>query len=150
MTVLSEVRPTLVLNVGYAEDHIDYFRPFRTQDNANFLAGGFGTCPTLFRPPFGSYDRTTRQAAADCGMTALVRWTAAVDDGGVQFQSGVEVTAGDIVLMRFRDSFADDHLAFLNRARQDGPPRHSPRAHPTKPWAGFERSGQCGPTRPIR
>jgi peptidoglycan/xylan/chitin deacetylase (PgdA/CDA1 family) len=145
---LSGVRPTLFLNTRYVEGHNDYFKPFQTQvkasvqahttthlnlsgkpyetqkqeicGNADFLAAGFGVRPTLFRPPFGSYDRTTRKAAADCGMTALVLWTAAVNDGVVQFQAGAKLAAGDIVLMHFRDSFADDFLAFLNRARQDG------------------------------
>jgi peptidoglycan/xylan/chitin deacetylase (PgdA/CDA1 family) len=145
---LSGVRPTLFLNTRYVEGHGDYFKPFQAQanvsvqahttthlnlsgkpyetqkqeicGNADFLAGGFGVRPTLFRPPYGSYDRTTRKAAADCGMSAVILWTAAVNDGVVQFQSGGKLAAGDIVLMHFRDSFAEDFLAFLNRARQDG------------------------------
>ena len=145
---LSGVRPTLFLNSRYVDGHEDYFKPFQTQlkasvqahtsthpnlagkpyetqkqeicGNADFLTTGFGARPTLFRPPYGSYDRATRKAAADCGMTALVLWTATVNDGVVQFQSGAKLVAGDIVLMHFRNSFADDYLAFLNRARQDG------------------------------
>ncbi|HWO67646.1 MAG TPA: polysaccharide deacetylase family protein, partial [Umezawaea sp.] len=100
-------------------------KPYETQKqeicgNADFLAGTFGVRPTLFRPPFGNHDVTTRRAAADCGMSAIVLWTASVNDGVVQFQAGDKLNAGDIVLMHFRNSFAEDYLAFLNRARQDG------------------------------
>jgi peptidoglycan/xylan/chitin deacetylase (PgdA/CDA1 family) len=144
----SGVRPTLFLNTRYVEGHGDYFTPFHAQlkipvqahsashpnltgksyetqkqeicGNADFLTGIGGTRPTLFRPPYGNYDRTTRKAAADCGMTAIVLWTASVNDGVVQFQSGAKLNAGDIVLMHFRNSFAEDYLAFLNRARLDG------------------------------
>ena len=145
---LSGVRPTLFLNTKYVDGHGDYFTPLRKQTevsvqahtathpnlsgkpyetqkqeicgNADFLAGTFGVRPTLFRPPFGNHDVTTRRAAADCGMSAIVLWTASVNDGVVQFQAGDKLNAGDIVLMHFRDSFVEDYLAFLNRARQDG------------------------------
>ncbi|PRY44727.1 peptidoglycan/xylan/chitin deacetylase (PgdA/CDA1 family) [Umezawaea tangerina] len=145
---LSGVRPTLFLNTRYAEGHNDYFKPFQTQvnasvqahtathpnlsgkpyaaqkqeicGNADFLGHEFGTRPTLFRPPFGNFDLNTRKAAADCGMSAVVLWTATVNDGVVQFQAGAKLNAGDIVLMHFRETFPADYLAFLNRARQDG------------------------------
>ena len=144
----SGVRPTLFLNTKHAEGHADFFKPLQDQakvsvnahtanhpdlsgksyatqkneicGNADYIATDFGTRPKLFRPPFGNYDRTTRKVAAECGFTALVMWTAAVNDGVVQFQAGGKLNAGDIVLMHFRNSFAEDYLAFLNRARQDG------------------------------
>lgn len=144
----SGVRPTLFLNTRYAEGHGEYFKPFQQQakvsinghtathpnlngksydgqkqeicSNADYIAADFGARPKLFRPPFGNFDRTTRKVAADCGFTALVTWTAAVNDGVVQFQAGGKLNAGDIVLMHFRNSFTEDYLAFLNRARQDG------------------------------
>jgi hypothetical protein len=53
-------------------------------------------------------------------MKAVVLWTAAVNDGVVQFQVGDKLKAGDIVLMHFRHTFAADFQAFLNRAKQDG------------------------------
>ncbi len=37
--------------------------------------------PRLFRPPYGSYDRTTLRAAAGCGISALVLWRAAPHPG---------------------------------------------------------------------
>jgi peptidoglycan/xylan/chitin deacetylase (PgdA/CDA1 family) len=144
----SGVRPSLFLNTKHAEGHADFFKPFQEQakvsvnahtnthpnltgksydaqkqeicGNADYIAADFGTRPKLFRPPFGNYDRTTRKVAADCGFTALVMWTAAVNDGVVQFQAGGKLNGGDIVLMHFRDTFVEDYLAFLNRARQDG------------------------------
>ncbi|MEV6243662.1 polysaccharide deacetylase family protein [Lentzea sp. NPDC051838] len=136
--------PSLFLNTKYAEGHKDYFKqlpatihshtsnhpnlqgkPFEFQKqeicgNADFLAAEYGKRPTLFRPPFGNYDATTRKAAASCGFKALVNWTAAVNDGRVQFQMGDKLKPGDIVLMHFRTTFVEDFTAFLNRAKQDG------------------------------
>ncbi|MFJ8084872.1 polysaccharide deacetylase family protein [Streptomyces sp. NPDC096205] len=42
------------------------------------LHARFGVRPRLFRPPYGAYDATTLRAAADCGITAVVRWGATV------------------------------------------------------------------------
>ncbi|WP_313887658.1 polysaccharide deacetylase family protein [Lentzea alba] len=138
------VWPSVFLNTKYAEGHKDYFKSLPTTvhshtsnhpnlqgkplefqkneicGNADFLATDYGKRPTLFRPPFGNYDATTRQAAASCGFKALVNWTAAVNDGRVQFQQGDKLKAGDIVLMHFRTTFVEDFTAFLNRAKQDG------------------------------
>ncbi|MFI9153857.1 polysaccharide deacetylase family protein [Streptomyces sp. NPDC053367] len=44
------------------------------------LRARFGVRPRLFRPPYGAYDTTTLRAAADCGVTAVVRWGATVTD----------------------------------------------------------------------
>jgi peptidoglycan/xylan/chitin deacetylase (PgdA/CDA1 family) len=144
----SGAHPTLFLNNVYVSGHADYFRPLADQGgaaiedhtithpnlkgksydaqkkeicgDADDLAKDYGKRPTLFRPPFGNYDDTTRKAAADCGMKAVVNWTAAVNDGHVQFQVGKKLRPGDIVLMHFRPTFVPDFLAFLNQARQDG------------------------------
>jgi len=138
------VWPSVFLNTKYAEGHKDYFKQlpvtvhshttnhpnlqgkgfeFQKHEicgNADFLAADYGKRPTLFRPPFGNYDATTRHAAASCGFKALVNWTAAVNDGHVQFQQGDKLNRGDIVLMHFRTTFVEDFTAFLNRAKQDG------------------------------
>jgi peptidoglycan/xylan/chitin deacetylase (PgdA/CDA1 family) len=53
----------------------------------------FGIRPRLFRPPYGTYDRTTLRAAADCGLSAVVLWSVAVE-GGV-LERGLR--PGDIV-----------------------------------------------------
>jgi hypothetical protein len=49
-----------------------------------------------------------------------VLWTAAVNDGVVQFQQGNELRRGDIVLMHFRNTFGQDFTAFLTEAKKDG------------------------------
>ncbi|HEV7907912.1 MAG TPA: polysaccharide deacetylase family protein [Pseudonocardiaceae bacterium] len=144
----SGVRPTMFLNTKYAQGHADFFtslhdqasaavedhtadhpnlqgKPYAFQKqeicgNADFLGRDYGKRPALFRPPFGNYDQNTRKAAADCGMKALVLWTAAVNDGVVQFQQGNELRRGDIVLMHFRNTFVQDFTAFLTEAKKDG------------------------------
>lgn len=142
----SGVEPTLFLNSKHVDGNADYFRAFQGAarvhahtanhpnlegasydfqrqeicGNADLLRAQLGAKPTLFRPPFGNFDHTTRRAAADCGFTALVMWTAAVNDGVVQFQAGSRLNAGDIVLMHFRHTFVEDFLAFLARCKLDG------------------------------
>ncbi|CCH34277.1 polysaccharide deacetylase family protein [Actinosynnema sp. NPDC047251] len=144
----SNVRPSLFLNTKHVQDGPPFFKALQDQahakvhahtathpnlqgkgyefqkqeicGNADYLEGQLGVRPTLFRPPFGNYDGTTRRAATDCGFSALVMWTAAVNDGVVQFQAGGKLNAGDIVLMHFRQSFVEDFVAFLNRCEQDG------------------------------
>jgi peptidoglycan/xylan/chitin deacetylase (PgdA/CDA1 family) len=38
------------------------------------LRSRLGVRPRLLRPPYGRYDRTTLEAAADCGIRALILW----------------------------------------------------------------------------
>jgi len=144
----SDARPTLFLNDHYVKGHEDYFKQLQDKDDlvignhtvnhpdlskmsyaaqrkeiceeSDAFATAFGHRPTLFRPPFGSFNADTQRAAADCGLKALVLWTAAVNDGVVQFQGGKQLKAGDIVLMHFRKTFVQDYTAFINRAKQDG------------------------------
>jgi peptidoglycan/xylan/chitin deacetylase (PgdA/CDA1 family) len=144
----SGLRPTLFLNEKYFKGHEGYFKAIQDQagvqindhtmthpnlrgkpydfqrkeicDDADAIASAFGKRPTLFRPPFGNYDPVTQKAVVDCGMKAIVLWTAAVNDGVVQFQGGDKLKAGDIVLMHFRTTFVEDYRAFLDRAKRDG------------------------------
>jgi peptidoglycan/xylan/chitin deacetylase (PgdA/CDA1 family) len=144
----SGLRPTLFLNEKYFKGHEAYFKaiqdeagaeindhtmthpnlrgkPYDAQrkeicGDADAIAAAFGKRPLLFRPPFGNYDANTQKATVDCGMKALILWTAAVNDGVVQFQAGNKLKPGDIVLMHFRKTFVEDYRAFLERARQDG------------------------------
>ncbi|MFG2464173.1 polysaccharide deacetylase family protein [Streptomyces canus] len=53
----------------------------------------FGIRPRLFRPPYGTYDRTTLRAAADCGLSAVVLWSVSAAGGAPQRP----LRAGDIV-----------------------------------------------------
>ncbi len=144
----SNVQPSLFLNTNHVQDGPAFFKALQDQagakvhshtanhpnlqgksydfqkqeicGNADYLQAQMGVRPKLFRPPFGNYDGNTRRAATDCGFSALVMWTAAVNDGVVQFQAGAKLNAGDIVLMHFRQTFVEDFVAFLNRCKQDG------------------------------
>jgi peptidoglycan/xylan/chitin deacetylase (PgdA/CDA1 family) len=144
----SGARPTLFLNDRYVKGHEDYFKQLQDKDDlvignhtvnhpdlakmsyaaqkkeicddSDAFVKAFGQRPTLFRPPFGNFNADTQRAAADCGLKALVLWTAAVNDGVVQFQGGTKLKAGDIVLMHFRKTFGQDFTAFINRAKKDG------------------------------
>lgn len=144
----SGARPTMFLAQRYVTGYQAYFTAIRDQTgadiedhtinhpnlrgksyafqrkeicgNADAEAAEFGRRPVLFRPPYGNYDVNTQKAAADCGMKAVVLWTAAVNDGVVQFQQGNHLNPGDIVLMHFRATFVEDYTAFVNRAHQDG------------------------------
>ncbi|AHI00625.1 polysaccharide deacetylase family protein [Kutzneria viridogrisea] len=144
----SGARPTLFLNDRYVKGHEDYFKQLQDTDqlvignhtvnhpdlkklsyaaqkkeicdNSDAFQKAFGQRPTLFRPPFGNYNDDTLRAVADCGLKAVVLWTAAVNDGVVQFQANGKLKPGDIVLMHFRKTFVQDYTAFLNRAKQDG------------------------------
>ncbi|MFI6440583.1 polysaccharide deacetylase family protein [Streptomyces sp. NPDC050759] len=53
----------------------------------------FGIRPRLFRPPYGTYDRTTLRAAADCGLSAVVLWSVSAEGGAPERP----LRAGDIV-----------------------------------------------------
>ena len=66
------------------------------------LQAAFGERPTLFRPPYGDYNTTTLQAAADCGIRATVLWRANVQPGTLRsFADGRTLRPGDIVLFHF-------------------------------------------------
>jgi peptidoglycan/xylan/chitin deacetylase (PgdA/CDA1 family) len=80
---------------------------------ADYEYAHYGLRPTLFRPPGGAYSDTMRQAAADCGMKAVVTWIAKANGGSMQYQIGNKLRAGDIVLMHFRPEFAADMKAFV-------------------------------------
>jgi peptidoglycan/xylan/chitin deacetylase (PgdA/CDA1 family) len=81
----------------------------------------FGRRPVLFRPPYGAYDTTTRRAAHDCGMKAVLLWKEATNGGHVFYQTPFhKVHAGDLILMHFRPAFVDDFLAVLHALHESG------------------------------
>ncbi|MFH8219961.1 polysaccharide deacetylase family protein [Streptomyces sp. NPDC018057] len=70
------------------------------------LRARFGVRSRLFRPPYGSYDATTRRAAAECGVSAIVLWRASLTETGLRFTHGRHaLRPGDILLVT---SDADD------------------------------------------
>ncbi|MBK3570090.1 hypothetical protein, partial [Streptomyces sp. MBT62] len=63
--------------------------------------------PRLLRPPDGTYDTTTRRAAADCGISALVLWRASTTTGTLTYARGAHrLTPGDIVRITPTDTTA--------------------------------------------
>ncbi|MCH0563354.1 polysaccharide deacetylase family protein [Streptomyces sp. MUM 2J] len=63
------------------------------------LRARFGLRPRLFRPPYGTYDATTLRAAADCGISAVVLWRAALEgDGALSWTDGPHrLEPGDVI-----------------------------------------------------
>jgi peptidoglycan/xylan/chitin deacetylase (PgdA/CDA1 family) len=88
--------------------------------NATTVGNAFGRRPTLFRPPYGELDGNTPSAAQACGMHAIVLWRESVDAGRITFQEGDRLQPGDIVLMHFRPTLAQDLAAVLARAQAEG------------------------------
>ena len=83
------------------------------------LDGLFGRRPVLFRPPYGSYNSTTLSTAASCGFRYVVNWTAAANDGRIDWQAGA-MQAGDIVLFHFRTDLAQNLQLLATMCRQQG------------------------------
>ncbi|MEU4685150.1 polysaccharide deacetylase family protein [Streptomyces xinghaiensis] len=72
------------------------------QDN---LERETGVRPTMFRPPFGGYDRATLRAAASCGIEVVPLWSQEVFPGRTEYRRGAldgRFHPGDIVLTHFR------------------------------------------------
>lgn len=87
---------------------------------ADYETQVYGHRPILYRPPGGAYSTVMRRAAHDCGMKALVTWTAKVDGGAVQYQVGDRLRPGDIVLLHFRREFQADLQAFVDAVKAAG------------------------------
>lgn len=80
----------------------------------------FGHRPTIFRPTYGTPTAATDDAASQCGMHAIVMWSAKVNGGSMQFQDDhTSLMPGDIVLMHFRPEFLQDMQAFMNQVQKD-------------------------------
>ncbi|WP_172638973.1 polysaccharide deacetylase family protein [Streptomyces tailanensis] len=63
----------------------------------------YGTRPTLFRPPYGSYDQNTLRAAKVCGIKAVPLWNEEVfADRWDYRETDRTLRPGDIVLSHFR------------------------------------------------
>ncbi|MGA7204020.1 MAG: polysaccharide deacetylase family protein [Specibacter sp.] len=87
---------------------------------ADFEEKQFGRRPVFFRPPGGPYTQAIRQAAAECGMKAIVDWEAKANAGGMDYQVGSALRPGEIVLMHFRPEFPADLAAFLKAQKAAG------------------------------
>ncbi|MFJ1973205.1 polysaccharide deacetylase family protein [Streptomyces sp. NPDC087903] len=78
------------------------------------LKSRFGIRPRFFRPPYGTYDTNTLRAAADCGLSAVVRWRASLEGGGTLTYTYGEprLRPGDIVSVASGESTG---LTLVNR-----------------------------------
>ncbi|WP_443289735.1 polysaccharide deacetylase family protein [Streptomyces sp. 6N223] len=62
-----------------------------------------GERPTLFRPPYGAYDRDTLRAAANCGVRAVPLWAEEAFPDRIEWSSpDGSLHPGDIILTHFR------------------------------------------------
>ena len=80
----------------------------------------FGTRPTLFRPPYGSYNDNVRAVAASCGFKAIVMWKGSTNDGRFDLQDGTALTPGDIVLMHWRTDLLVDLQKVVETCKAQG------------------------------
>ena len=59
--------------------------------------------PRLYRPPRGSWNDDSRTAAARCGITHLVMWSATADGGVIRTPGNRPLRSGDIVILHYND-----------------------------------------------
>ncbi|MEU0245818.1 polysaccharide deacetylase family protein [Streptomyces sp. NPDC006235] len=82
--------------------------PYRTQKREicgmqRLIEKRYGTRPTLFRPPYGSYDRATLRAAKACGIEYAPLWNEEVFADHWEYRErDRRLHPGDIVLTHFR------------------------------------------------
>jgi peptidoglycan/xylan/chitin deacetylase (PgdA/CDA1 family) len=100
-------------NLGWGDQHHEIC------DELGDLTTWFGTRPTLFRPPYGEWNETTRSVAASCGLHALVLWRGATNDGRLDIV-GDDFHPGDILLMHFRTDLVENLQLVLAKARAEG------------------------------
>ncbi len=90
----------------------------------------YGRRPEVFRPPFGSFNQTTRQVAKECGIKSVLLWSAEFYNGttgpGVGYNGfargdgGKGFKPGDIILMHYRTGLAQELQMILGWIRQAG------------------------------
>jgi peptidoglycan/xylan/chitin deacetylase (PgdA/CDA1 family) len=65
----------------------------------------FGSTTGYFRPPYGSWDKRTLQAAAACGISHVVLWTVSLNGRTITTWDG-KIHPGNIVLVHYVRSMA--------------------------------------------
>ncbi|MFV5994166.1 polysaccharide deacetylase family protein [Streptomyces sp. NPDC056231] len=67
------------------------------------LGKEYGTVPRLLRPPYGNWNESTRSAAGQCGVEAIVLWRESMQITNMQYQRpDKKLHPGDIILAHFR------------------------------------------------
>ncbi|MEU7025487.1 polysaccharide deacetylase family protein [Streptomyces sp. NPDC046275] len=80
----------------------------------------FGDGPRLLRPPYGTYDATTRITARACGAKAVVTWTHDMTTWGGRTPPTPALAPGDIVLLHFNETVEQDLRRVLDAADAAG------------------------------
>ncbi|MEU3691672.1 polysaccharide deacetylase family protein [Streptomyces narbonensis] len=80
----------------------------------------FGDGPRLLRPPYGTYDATTRTTARACGAKAVVTWTHDLTTWGSWTPPAPRLKAGDIILLHFNETVTQDLERALDLAEAAG------------------------------
>lgn len=79
-------------------------------EQQDILERELGERPTLFRPPYGAYDRDTLRAAAECGVEVVPLWTAEAFPDRIEWgRADRKLHPGDIILTHFRGEGEWDH-----------------------------------------
>ncbi|WSA45824.1 polysaccharide deacetylase family protein [Streptomyces sp. NBC_01803] len=107
--------------LSYAEQREEICRQ---QDT---LEKEIGERPTLFRPPYGAYDRDTLRAAKSCGIRAIPLWAEEAFPDRIEYgRADQEFHPGDIILTHFRGDdvwegdMADMVRRVINAATEQG------------------------------
>lgn len=99
--------------LGYSDQH------HQICDDLTDLGTWYGARPTLFRPPYGEWNETTRSVVGQCNLHALILWRGATNDGRLDI-IGDSFHPGDILLMHFRTDLLQNLKLVFARARAEG------------------------------
>lgn len=111
---------------GHTQTHVD-LRTVSAEEqraeicgNADTIENAFGRRPVLFRPPYGEYNDATVQAAAECGMKAIVLWEQSLNGSDVSYRSEPRFRRGDIILTHFRENFVEELRTVIRHVEAAG------------------------------
>ena len=79
----------------------------------------FGSTTGYFRPPYGSWDKRTLQAAAACGISHVVLWTVSLNGKTITTWDG-KIHPGNIVLVHYVRSMAQSIKQLEIRLKRQG------------------------------
>jgi peptidoglycan/xylan/chitin deacetylase (PgdA/CDA1 family) len=79
----------------------------------------FGSTTGYFRPPYGSWDKRTLQAAAACGISHVVLWTVSLNGRTITTWYG-KIHPGKIVLVHYVRSMAQSIRQLEKRLKRQG------------------------------
>lgn len=100
--------------------------PFRLRGQMKEICGAnrqirrkVSEAPQLFRPPGGNWSEITQEAAAKCGLTHVVMWSAIAEKGVLRIPDG-RLRRGDIILMHYIPSAAPTLELLLKQIKAQG------------------------------